>query len=468
MVAASVAVPVLLAALALFAWLGVTARRPAEGIDDFVTARNSQSALTLGISFLASGMGAWILFAPPEIGAFVGLDGVWGYALAAGAPFAALALCGPPLRRALPEGHSLSEFARVRFGAGFHLAVTAISVLYMLTFVAAELTAVGAVAGILTGASSDLVVLLVAAVTLAYTTVGGLRASLRTDTWQGWLVLALLGAAAAALLGGTHEPARAWRESGLVGIDRAGVEVALTLLIAVTAANLFHQGYWQRVWAARDDAALRRGGWLGAALTVPVMLVAGALGIVAAGAGLDLGAPAAPFFALLHGLGPSVGLVVFVLAVALVASSVDTLQVGLSALAVSERPRTTLTQARIVTAVLMVPATLVGLAGTDVLRIFLVADLLATAAVAPALLGLWRGATPAGALAGLAAGLLGAVAPGVLAAGSLWAGLVASTFPDNVPTLAPFAWSLAASVAVTVVVSLTNPARGAGRGRTSR
>lgn len=455
MVAASIALPVLLAALALFAWLGITARHGAEGdLDDFTTARNSQGALTLGISFLASGMGAWILFAPPQIGAFVGVDGVWGYALAAGAPFAALALCGPPLRRALPDGHSLSEFARVRFGAGFHHAVTAISMLYMLTFIAAELTAVGSVAGILTGASPDLVVLLVAAVTLAYTTVGGLRASLRTDTWQGWLVLALLAGGAAALLGGAHDPVAAWRGSGLLGVDRAGAKVALTLLIAVTAANLFHQGYWQRVWAARDDAALRRGGWLGALLTVPVVLLVGGLGIVAAGAGLDLGVPAAPFFALMRGLAPAVGLAVFVLAVALVASSVDTLQVGLSALTVSERQHTTLAQARAATAVLMVPATLVGLAGTDVLRIFLVADLLATAAVAPALLGLWRRATTAGALAGLAAGLVGAVVPGVLATGSLWGGLVASSFPENVPTLAPFAWSLAASVAVTVAVSL--------------
>ena len=48
------------------------ARRADGLLDDYVTARNSQGAQAIGLSFLASSMGAWILFAPPEIGAFVG------------------------------------------------------------------------------------------------------------------------------------------------------------------------------------------------------------------------------------------------------------------------------------------------------------------------------------------------------------------------------------------------------------
>lgn len=60
------------AALLLFAWLGVRARYADGGLDDYITARNSQNARTLGLSFLASGMGGWILFAPPEVGALAG------------------------------------------------------------------------------------------------------------------------------------------------------------------------------------------------------------------------------------------------------------------------------------------------------------------------------------------------------------------------------------------------------------
>ena len=58
------------------------------------------------------------------------------------------------------------------------------------------------------------------------------------------------------------------------------------------------------------------------------------------------------------------------------------------------------------------------------------------------------------ALAGSAAGLVAAVAPGWMETGSLVEGVELATFPGAVPTLAPFFWSLAVSVAITVVVSV--------------
>ncbi|TSE34480.1 hypothetical protein [Tepidimonas charontis] len=60
------------AALLVFLWVGLRVRSAEATLDAYLTARNTQSAYTLGLSFLASGLGAWILFVPPEIGAFVG------------------------------------------------------------------------------------------------------------------------------------------------------------------------------------------------------------------------------------------------------------------------------------------------------------------------------------------------------------------------------------------------------------
>ncbi|MDX1559775.1 MAG: sodium:solute symporter, partial [Marinobacter sp.] len=82
-------------AMILFAWLGLRARLADGGLDDYVTARNSQGARALGLSFLASGMGGWILFAPPEVGALVGPLALAGYALGAALPFIVFAFCGP-------------------------------------------------------------------------------------------------------------------------------------------------------------------------------------------------------------------------------------------------------------------------------------------------------------------------------------------------------------------------------------
>ncbi|MPZ71976.1 MAG: sodium:solute symporter [Nitriliruptorales bacterium] len=455
MVSGEVVAVVVVVTLAVFVWIGIRAMRRDGDLEDYVVARNSQPGSTLGLSFLAAGMGAWVLFAPPEVGATVGLLGVLGYALGAAAPFVVFGLLGRRIRTVLPAGHSLPEFLTLRFGRGFSMYVAVISLLYMLCFVTAELTAVGAVTSILSGFPAAGVIVAVTAATLIYTAIGGLRASLQTDRFQAWLIIALLAAAAYAMLGtgsaATADAAPAAPDTPV----RVGLEVALTLVIAVTAANMFHQGYWQRVWAARDHRALRRGVGTGALATIPVVAVLGFIGYDAAARGLALGTPPAPFFAHLAAAPTWLTLPVLILAIALVTSSVDTLENGLASLVAPERRGVTLTTARVLTVAFMVPAVLIALQGFSVLRLFLVADLLCAATVVPALASLWRRATGGAALAGAVAGLLGAGLGGIVATGSL-RGVEMVTMPGAVPTLPPFLGAIIASVAVTVAVSLTN------------
>ncbi|WP_163559357.1 sodium:solute symporter [Halomonas sp. NO4] len=453
---------VLGAALLCFAVLGLRARRADGPLDDYVTARNSQGAQTLGLSFLASGMGAWILFAPPEIGAFVGPLALAGYAIGSALPFIVLGFYGPAIRRRLPEGRSIGEFAEACYGAGVRRWVSLVSVLYMACFLAAELTAIGSITALLSDVPPALVVMGVAVSTLLYTAVGGLRASLATDRWQGWLLIALL-----ALVGGvalTRLPAMP-ADASLPAIPAgSALGVALTLIIAVTAANLFHQGYWQRVWAARDARALGRGAWLGGGITVVVVAVVGGLGMLAAMAGVALGEPPIPFFALLSEAPGWLALPALVLAVTLVASSVDTLQNGIASLVVAGGGRQGLSirAARLVTVGLMVPVVVVALQGLSVLRLFLIADLLCAAIVVPVLLGLWRRMSPLAAVAGGVAGLAGAVLPGWVAQGSLSAGLLAASFPGGVPTLPPFLGALLASSLISLLIAWARPARRGG------
>ncbi len=440
----------LAAALIVFVWIGLRARTPHADLDEFLTARNSQGALTLGLSFLASGMGAWILFAPPEVGAFVGLVAVAGYAVGAALPFLVLAWCGPAIRRRLPHGRSISDFAQDRFGAGMRHWVSGLSVLYMLCFITAELTAIGAITAMLSDIPGHWTVVGVALATLLYTAWGGLRASLETDRWQAWLLLVLLlivGVVAVQALPSGPLPGEL--PAAPLGVS---LSVALTLVIAVTAANLFHQGYWQRVWSARSDDALRQGAWLGGGATVLVVLAVGGLGVLAAASGQALGNPPVPFFALLRGAPAWLALPALLLAVALVASSVDTLQNGIASLVATSRPGFSLSAARWVTVALMLPVVWVALQGLSVLRLFLIADLLCATAVVPVLLGLWRRMTATAAVTGCVAGLAGAVLPGWVATGNLAGGVLAASFPGSIPTLAPFVGALLASTATSVLL----------------
>lgn len=445
----------LAAALLLFTWLGLRARLADGGLDDYVTARNSQGARALGLSFLASGMGGWILFAPPEVGALVGPVALAGYAVGAALPFLVFALCGPAIRRHLPAGRSIGEFAQSCYGTGMRRWVAVISVLYMLCFLTAELTAIGAITGLLSGLDGSVAILGVAIATLVYTAWGGLRASLVTDRWQALLLIALLllvGVVSVQQLPAMPETAA----FAAVPVGSA-LAVALTLVIAVTAANLFHQGYWQRLWAARDGASLGQGALLGGLVTVLVVALVGGLGIFAAMSNVDLGSPPIPFFALLATAPAWLSVLALVLALTLVASSVDTLQNGLASLAVTEKAGLSLNAARWITVVLMVPVVLISLQGYSVLRLFLIADLLCATAVVPVLLGLWRRMTATAAVAGALAGLVGAILPGWVTGGSLAAGFLAASFPGGIPTLGPFAGALAASTLVSVLLASLGP-----------
>ena len=455
MLATGFGVVVLFTALAGFALLGLTAPRVVD-VDDYLVARRTQGPGALGLSFLASGLGGWILFAVPEIGAFVGIDAVVGYAIGAAAPLLVLAAVGPLIRRTLPSGRSLGEVAHQRFGPGLHLVVSAVSVLYMFTFLTAELTAAGAVSALLAGLDARIVVVAVAGTTLVYTAVGGLRASLRTDRWQAWIIVALLAGALVAIVVALDDPVANIAASGLTGVDGVGLVAAATLVLAVTCANLFHLGSWQRVWASADDTALRRGAVLGAAASAPIILCAGLVGMAAVGAGVALGDPPVPFFAVLARTPALAAAVALFLAIALVASSVDTLESGLAAVLAPAFGQH-LPRARLGTALLVLPAVALAWQGLSVLRLLLVADLLAAAIVVPALAVLWRRSSSAGAIAGCVGGLAGALLPGLVASGSVAERVGVVTFAGGVPTLAPFVCALVVSGVLTVAVSLRRP-----------
>lgn len=453
MLDASVAVASLAVVLTLFAWVGLRVGRDRD-LEEFTVARGTQGATALGLSFFASGVGAWILFAAPEVGATVGIAGALGYAVAITVPLVGLVLVGRSLRRLMPEGHGLIEFTRIRYGRGMHMYVLSISLLYMSVALTAELTATGAVLGRLSEADARLGIVGVAVVTALYTAWGGLRASLVTDRWQSYLLFGLLLIVGVALFSDLPESSDTTAASGsLWAVDSAGVEGALTLIVAVTVTTLFHNGYWQRVWSARDQAALNRGALIGAAARFPVVLVAGLVGLFAAQSAVDLGDPPVPFFALLGEPPAWVLVAVLLLTIALVASTVDTLQNGLAAIVVTERPGIGLSGARIATVAMTLVATLVAFQGFSVLRLFLVADLLCSATVLPALLGLWSRSTSTGAFTGALAGLAGALGYGWAVGGSLDEAVRVATFADGL-ALGPFAAALLSSAAVTVGVSL--------------
>ena len=420
---------VAVATMAGMAGLGIWyARGRIVTVEDFISARRSTSGLTAMATAVASVMGAWILFAPAEAATWAGLVGIIGYGVGQAAPIVAFAVVGPRMRRLMPEGHSLTEFVWFRYGRATYAVVLVITLLYMFTFLSAEMGAIARAVRLVTDAPLLLTLVLVGSATLAYTVYGGLRASIFTDNLQFLVMvplLVLLLAVAVSRLGGwsdAFDPVRETAPALLSLSHRPGIEFGITLIIAILAANLFHQGFWQRVYAARTDRDLRLGFFTAGLIVIPMVIAGGLFGLWAVGRGLisDENPASIALFTLALDVLPGWALVALVaLALALVMSSMDTLLNGIASVLTTDLPRVRpslagpalLRSSRIITALLIVPSMAVGYAFDSVLYLFLIADLVCAGAMVPVFLGVYVrrfGGTGAAvsAITGIAAGAL--------------------------------------------------------------
>jgi len=426
-VTAPLAIAVTLVTAAIFSLLGIWhVRRRGLTLEDYTVSRDSTGAGAALATVVASVAGAWILFSPAEAATWSGLPGVVGYALGQAAPIAALAILGPRLRRLMPRGHSVAEYTRHRYGMPMYLLTLAIMLFYMFVFLAAEMTAIAQALRLVADIPLAWTALIVAVGTVAYTCYGGLRASMFTDAIQFALVVPLLlvtCTVALAALGGFGAALApvAERAPHLLRPDhRAGLAFGATLVIAILAANLFHQGYWQRVYACRDERVLRRSYLWSALVTIPLVLIGGLFGLMAVGQGVPADqASVALFRVAMQALPAWAMLLVLVLALALVMSSMDTLLNGIASVVTVDlarfrpgiRLRGLLRSSRLLTVATAIPAVWIASQGHSVLYLFLLADLVCSAAAFPVFYGLYsRRLTGAGAVTSAVAGVIAGAA----------------------------------------------------------
>ena len=470
----NIAYVLMIATLGFFGYIGFQAVRDREiEQDEYLSARGSQDWFRIGLSLFASGMGIWILFGPSEVGYYGGFWDVVCYAVSASTPFLLLAYVGPMIRDKLPDGVTLADYVRLRIGRPMQIYVGVISVIYMFTFLFAEFTAIGKAMSVLSDMNPIIPMILVGVVTVGYTAYGGLPASLRTDRIQAWVVLWLVIVLLLILFAGdlstlisdakAYNPEDDWSIGSMSYMD--SFKSGLALVVAITAAEMFSQGNWQRAWASENNDALKKGALLAAVLVLPLVFIMGVLGTVAAGQGA-VNDPSAAFFVLLEDVHVFIIAGFVILGIALVCSSVDTLQNAVSASITRDISdnKMDLSQARIVT-VAMIPVAIYLATGPtignftfdalSVFGIFLFADLLAAATVAPVFLTLWNKITSTGAISGAISGFIGVIAYGAYTS-DLSTGISYIFSPTNeygLANLNVFLSALLASGIVTVFVS---------------
>ena len=159
----------LIAVCLFFAVIGIYYSKKFSGINNYLTANRSVGLFSLTTSLTASALGAWILFGPASAATWGGLGSIIGYSLGTAFPMFILIYLGKKIRKEFPQGSSLIEFMRKKFGKSLFKLILLMTIFYMFIFLCAEVTAVAVLINYISGTELWITALIVLISTLAYT-----------------------------------------------------------------------------------------------------------------------------------------------------------------------------------------------------------------------------------------------------------------------------------------------------------
>ena len=385
----------------LFIVIGISYSKKHQGLNNYLLANRSVGVFSLTSSLVASALGAWILFGPASAATWGGIGAVIGYALGTAFPLFILIYLGEKFRKNYSKGKTLIEVIRSRYGNKLFKLILFLSIFYMTIFLIAEVTAVSLLVKYISGTSLWITAGIVVTSSLIYTLYGGLRASLFTDNIQFVIFLILLLIVFTNLFS---------LNSGNFNFDfinqnkpyllssnyLPNFTAGLTFFIAVAATNLFHQGNWQRVYAAKNNDVLKKGLIFSFIIILPIVFLMGFSGLIAVSQNETVIPDLAFFSLILKENGIQLSIIIVILAISLTVSSIDTLINAVSSLIIVDGNRIFkgkkdyLKFSKKIIIVLSIIAFVVASKGLSILYLFLLADLLCCAAVMSVFYGFYN------------------------------------------------------------------------------
>ena len=377
----------------IFVILGLYNSNKYQGLNNYLTANRNIGVFSLTTSLTASALGAWILFGPASAATWGGIGAVIGYSLGTAFPMFFLIYLGKKIRKELPKGSSLIEFMRKKFGKSLFKLILLLTIFYMFIFLCAEVTAVAVLINYISGTELWVTALIVLISTLVYTLYGGLRASIFTDNIQMIVIgiLLLISLIYINIFTGSDFSIDFVKEKNpqLLSLSYVPSYTAgLTFFIAVAATNLFHQGNWQRVYAAKNFETLKKSLVISFFIIVPVVFFMGFTGMVAFSLDPTTRPDLGFFTLLLKEQTKFLSFFVIVLGLALTISTVDTLVNAISSLIVVDGNATfnldkkkSLNFSKYIILFLSLISFIIASKGFDILYLFLLADLFCCAFV---------------------------------------------------------------------------------------
>ena len=378
----------------LFAFLGINHTKKFKGLNNYLTANRNIGVFSLTTSLTASALGAWILFGPASAATWGGIGAVIGYSLGTAFPLFFLIYLGKKIRNEFPKGSSLIEFMRRKFGKSLFKLILLMTIFYMFIFLCAEVTAISVLINYISGTEFWITALVVLSSTLIYTLYGGLKASIFTDNIQMIVIGVLLIISFIYITSFTGSKFSfdfvikknpQLLSSNYIPNYTAG----LTFFIAVAATNLFHQGNWQRVYAAKNYQTLKKSLIISFLIIIPIVFFMGFSGMVAFSIDSSTRPDLGFFSLLLKEQTIFLSLFVIILGMALTISTVDTLINAISSLVILDgkavfnlsKKTNYLNFSKYIILFLSFISFIIASKGFDILYLFLLADLFCCAFV---------------------------------------------------------------------------------------
>jgi len=388
----SSAIILTLAISIVFVIIGLFYSKKFQGLNNYLVASRSVGTFSLTASLVASALGAWILFGPASAATWGGIGAVIGYSLGTAFPLFTLIYLGKKFRDKYPRSKSLIEVVRLRFGSQLFKLILFLSIFYMSIFLIAEVTAVSILINYISGTDLWITASIVIISSLLYTLYGGLRASIFTDNIQ-FIVFGLLLIISFSYLISLNSNEFSFEfikqnKPNLLSFNYLpNFTAGLTFFIAVAATNLFHQGNWQRVYAAKDNKVLKSSLIFSFLIIIPIVFLMGFTGLIATSQNSNLIPDLAFFSLLLKENALFLSIIIIILAISLTVSSIDTLVNAISSLIIVDGNKVIkfkgdyLKLSKQIIILISLISFFVASKGISILYLFLLADLFCCAAV---------------------------------------------------------------------------------------
>jgi len=294
----------------------------------YIIGNRDENTFSLTTSLAASALGAWILFGPASAATWGGFGAVIGYALGTATPMLLLYNFGPKIRKEFPKGLSLTEFIKKRFGIGILKLSLFLILFYLIIFLIAEVTAIAFLLNFISKTPLWITAGTTLLICLLYILRGGFKLSIITDKYQFIIIAVLIFASMILILGNLEiNSFKLIKENSPNLISSKylpNYTAGLTFFIAVAATNLFHQGNWQRVFAAKNNLILKKSLIYSSIITLLIVLWMGYTGLISFSLNSKV-IPDLAFFDLILSRNFLLIISILVLALALTLSTIDTL-----------------------------------------------------------------------------------------------------------------------------------------------